>query len=116
MRKALLDEKRTNLFDYLNRLLGDYFYPYANQGKGKYNATDLHSKITVIFDSLAKDLETKRKDKAEMIDFVSFEICSLINEELEKRLDQSCASSYYLIDFKIFAQNVSLKIKELFDI
>ena len=62
MRKALLDEKRTNLFDYLNRLLGDYFYPYANQGKGKYNATDLHSKITVIFDSLAKDLETKRKE------------------------------------------------------
>ena len=51
-----------------------------------------------------------------MIDFVSFEICSLINEELEKTLNRSCESSYYLIDFKIFAQNVSRKIKEIFDI
>lgn len=116
MTNALLEEKRTNLIDYLNRLLDQYFYPYANQGKGKYKATDLHSRIAVIFDSLAKDLETKRKDKAELVDFVSFEICSLIDEELEKRLNQSCESSYYLIDFKIFAQNVSAKIKELFSI
>ena len=63
MRKALLDEKRTNLFDYLNRLLGDYFYPYADQGKGKYRATNLHSKITVIFDSQLKIWKQKEKIK-----------------------------------------------------
>lgn len=111
MTNLIIEEKETELFDYLNGLLVKHIYPYSNQVSGHYQAKELHERISSSFQKMAKEYITN-KDEG-IIDETSYQICQDIDEDISNFFHQKCEGNFYFIDFKIFQPNVSAKIKKL---
>lgn len=111
MTNLMMEEKKTQLFDYLNNLLSKHVYPYSNQTTGHYQAKELHEKISLSFEKMIDEYEQNGDE--ELIEETSYEICESIDEDISNFFFEKCDDSFYFIDFRIFQSQVSAKIKNI---
>ncbi len=113
MLEAVKNDRKNELFDYLNYLLSTELYPYAHQAKGHYEAKTLHKKISDIIDKLFDGKEKEETKRQALIENTSYEICELIDDDLFNYLSETVDGDFYLINFKVFQKKLSAKIKNI---
>ncbi len=113
MLETVKNDRKNELFDYLNYLLSTELYPYAHQAKGHYQAKDLHEKISKVFDRILDSKDKEEIQREALIHETSYEICELIDDDLFNYLSKTVDGNFYLINFKVFQEKLSAKIRNV---
>lgn len=112
MLESIRETMKGELFDYLNSLIRKELYPYLFQVSGKYSAKKLHMKIEDEFDFLLAEMEIGKKGD---IDRTALRICELMDGDISEFILTSSKSNIYFLDLRIFAKDVSAKIRKIID-
>lgn len=113
MLETIKDDRKNELFDFLNYLLSTELYPYAHQVRGSYQAKNLHKEIDMVIDNLFIEQEKGNKNQDELARESSRKICELIDDDLFNYLATATEGNFYLINFSVFEEKVSAKIKNI---
>ncbi len=113
MLKAIKEERKKELFDFLNYLLSTELYPYVHQSKGHYQATNLHREIDNLLDNLFIEKEKGERNFNALVKEASKEICGLIDDDLFNYLETVTEGNFYLLNFNVFENKLSAKIKNI---
>ncbi len=113
MLETIKEDRKNELFDFLNYLLSTELYPYAFQANGHYQAVSLHKEIETIIDDLFIEEEKGNRSSNELVNVASKKICQLIDDDLFNYLATATEGNFYLINFNVFENKLSAKIKNL---
>ncbi len=113
MLETIKEDRKNELFDFLNYLLSTELYPYAFQANGHYQAVNLHKEIEIVLDNLFIEEEKGEKNSNELANAASRTICQLIDDDLFNYLANATEGNFYLINFNVFENKLSAKIKNL---